>query len=116
MVSTQQAGYEVLLVNRELDNGRENNITLRCTDNGQNGIPASNPNWYYNGSRYEDHICTAHAEKVGSSLKFVLTPECEGFAQCGKENVLSPPKRLLGTYVGFREEFVYIAIHYYNGL
>ena len=86
--TTAQDGYEVTFTRNA------NEFTLKCSDI-TNGVPLGNPDWYFNASHYKNHSCTEDAVKVSTDLTVNLTPECEGFFQCGDGMRLSVPRLLL---------------------
>ena len=74
-----------------------NKVTVNCR---RSGFEVEDPLWYFNGSLYHDNSCTQEATAEGSSFELVLTPDCEGYIQCGdpQRQDVSIPRLLLSSF------------------
>ena len=59
-----------------------NVIVARCTSVGPSN-PISNPVWYLNGENMNESRCLQGSSPDAHQLTFTITPDCEGYLQCG---------------------------------
>lgn len=93
-VTSSSSYYRVIV-----DSMTNNLFALRCrlTVNGGIGTFQGTVQWLYNGLNYmETEGCFAGAIRSGSTLRFNLTSECDGYIQCGNATEYSQPLELTG--------------------
>ena len=74
-----------------------NVIVARCTSVGPSD-PISNPVWYLNGENMNESRCLQGSSPDNNQLTFTITPDCEGYLQCGTQDTcaVSRPKPVYG--------------------
>ena len=76
-----------------------NQIVASCTSVGPND-PISNPVWYLNGENTNENSCFLNSSRSPNAhqLTFTITPDCEGYLQCGVQATcaVSRPRAVYG--------------------
>ena len=74
-----------------------NVIVARCTSVGPSD-PISNPVWYLNGVNMNESRCLQGSSPSANQLTFTITPDCEGYLQCGTQDTcaVSRPQAVYG--------------------
>ena len=86
-----------------------NVIIVRCTSVGPSN-PISNPVWYLNGENMNESRCFQGSSPDNNQLTFTITPDCEGYLQCGIPPMqatcaVSRPKPVYGEVCAHQECF-----------
>ena len=94
-VVTQAQPYIVTTTTRK--GPRENTFFLRCQNDGS-GSFVSNAAFYRNGASSSKDECLKNYASIFSngSIHLRMTPSCEGYYQCGHNNILSNPVKVYG--------------------
>ena len=99
---------QTLVIPEVVNTGRTaNTITVICVSTGPKD-PISNPLWFLNGANTSETSCLTDDGINGNQLIFTITPDCEGYLQCGIQETcaVSLPQRLYGEPVTVFEWWV----------
>ena len=94
-VVTQAQPYIVTTTTRT--GPRENTFFLRCQSGG-GGSFVSYATFYRNGASSNEDKCLKNYASIFSngSIHLRMIPSCEGYYQCGLNNILSSPVKVYG--------------------
>lgn len=91
-----QAPYSLVFTGTR-DGPRGNYLTFSCQTSQH--LNLNNAEFYRNGAREDSCLAKYATEFSNGSMRMNITPACEGYFQCGRNNVLSSPEPVYGKYI-----------------